>query len=69
LADHRLDSLLDFIAAQKTAAGQIVPVLKAIQARLSRHTFEFSRKLTETIRALSGKPPLPISRRPWFFGA
>jgi hypothetical protein len=64
---HHLPSLLDFFAAQKSAAAQIVPVLEAVKARVSRHAFEFSRKLTETIRALNGEPPLPISSKPWFF--
>jgi hypothetical protein len=64
---HHLPSMLDFFAAQKSAAAQIIPVLEAVKTRVSRHAFEFSRKLTETIRALNGEPPLPISSKPWFF--
>lgn len=67
LTEHRQHMLLDFFAKQKSAAAQLVPALEAIKSRLGRRAFELSRKFTETIRALNGEPPLPVSSTPWFF--
>jgi hypothetical protein len=67
LDDYRLHDLLAFLGRQKPAAAQIVPRLESVKSRLGRRAYEFSRKLTETIRALNDEPPLPVSSTPWFF--
>jgi len=67
LYDHRLLSLLDFLAVQKNAADQIVPALEAIKANVDLREYEFLRKLIETLRVLKNEPPSPVSRKAWFF--
>jgi len=64
-----LEELLSFLAKQKSAQARITPALEAAKARLCRAAYELSRKFTETIRALNGEPPLPITHTPWFFNS
>jgi len=64
-----LEELLSFLAKQKTAQARITPALEAAKSRLCRAAYELSRKFTETIRALNGEPPLPITHTPWFFNS
>jgi hypothetical protein len=64
-----LEDLLNFLAKQKSCRSRIVPALEAAKSRLCRAAFELSRKFTETIHALNGEPPLPISPTPWFFNS
>jgi hypothetical protein len=69
LEGQSLEELLSFLAKQKSAQARITPALEAAKSRLCRAAYELSRKFTETIRALNGEPPLPITHTPWFFNS